>query len=66
MAKSIKDMESLIEDGEGPGIGGFNVQTANGTGHWRGEGWNLFPPVGWPMVAPDPTRPPGRSNRTAE
>lgn len=60
------DLERIIQDGEGSGPGGFVAQTANGSGHWRGEGWNKSEPYTSPMVAPDPTRPAGRNNRTAE
>ena len=44
------DFEKLIAKGENPN--GFTAQTANGTAHWK--------------VEPGPTRPAGRSNRTAE
>ena len=43
MAKSLKNLESLIENGENPQ--GFTAQTANGTSHWRGTGWNKQPPM---------------------
>lgn len=46
MAKSIKNLESLYEKGENPQ--GFLSQTANGTAHWRGTGWNRDEP-GAPM-----------------
>ena len=59
------DFEKLIEKGENPL--GFTSQTANGTAHWRGLGWNksMFD-MTWPELPPDPTRPAGRSNRTGE
>lgn len=60
------DFESIIQDGEGAGPGGFVVQTANGTGRWKGTGHNLDHMYSWPEVEPDATRPAGRSNRTAE
>lgn len=66
MAKSLKKLESLIEDGPGPGPGGFKAETANGTAHWRGTGWNDLPPLNSPEVPASPTHPTGRSNRTAE
>jgi hypothetical protein len=84
--KGVKmDFEKLVADGENPR--GFTSQTANGTAHWKGTGWNKDEP-NWdygynavPMsanaaqaewnspdhqVRPGPTRPDGRSNRTAE
>jgi hypothetical protein len=64
MAKSIRRMESLIEKGENPR--GFTSQTANGTGHAVGTGWNLDYQWEQDQVPPDATRPAGRSNRTAE
>jgi len=58
------DFEAMI--GRGENSKGFTSQTVNGTGHWRGTGWNKD--YNWEMdqVAPDETRPAGRSNRTAE
>jgi hypothetical protein len=44
----------------------FNVQTANGTAHWQGTGWNKEFDWRQPQVSPDETRPAGRSNRTGE
>ncbi len=58
------EFEGVIESGEN--ARGFTSQTANGTAHWMGEGWNKDEPYTWPEVEPDPTRPPGRSNRTGE
>jgi hypothetical protein len=58
------DFEKLIAKGENPN--GFTAQTANGTAHWKGEGWNRDEPWNSPQVEPGPTRPAGRSNRTAE
>lgn len=63
MKKSIKDFESLIDD---HGIGAFTAQTANGTAHAVGTGWNETLPKTAPQLPPMPTRPAGRSNRTAE
>ena len=67
MAKRrVMDFEKLIERGENPK--GFTAQTANGTAHWRGTGWNK----GWDwdldreQLEPGPTRPEGRTNRTGE
>ena len=73
------DFEKLIAKGENPN--GFTAQTANGTAHWKGTGWNKdepnlsfgltgFSPAPWDspdhQVRPDPTRPAGRNNRTGE
>jgi hypothetical protein len=80
MAKSLSDLESLIEDGENPN--GFTSQTCNGTSHATGTGWNRDKP-NWDMasvpdtiedyerrpdhqIRPEPTWPAGRSNRTGE
>jgi len=63
--KGVKmDFENLIAKGENPR--GFTSQTANGTAHWQGTGWNKSEPFDWPQVEPGPTRPSGRSNRTGE
>lgn len=65
MAKSLKNLESLYERGENPQ--GFTAQTANGTAHWNGTGWNLTGrEFTMPQLPPGPTRPAGRSNRTGE
>ena len=56
--------ENLIEDGENPL--GMTSQTANGTGHWAGTGWNKVSNYDMPEVETGSTRPGGRSNRTAE
>ena len=65
MAKSIRKTESLVERGENPL--GFTSQTANGTAHWRGTGWNENGPGDpWPQLPESPTRPGGRSDRTGE
>jgi hypothetical protein len=66
--KGVKmDFENLIARGENEkGADGFLAQTANGTASWRGEGWNKDEPWEMPQVEPGPTRPAGRSNRTAE
>jgi len=60
------DFESIIQNGENPN--GFTAQTANGTAHWNGTGWNKEYSSDFKMtqVQPDPTRPEGRSNRTGE
>jgi len=60
------NFEGAIKDGPGKGAGGFNVQTANGTGRWSGTGWNKDYDWSMEQLAPDATRPAGRSNRTAE
>jgi hypothetical protein len=63
--KGVKmDFEKLIARGENPN--GFTAQTANGTAHWRGKGWNKDEPWTSPQVEPGPTRPAGRSNRSGE
>lgn len=58
------NLEGLIAKGENPK--GFESQTANGTSHWKGTGWNDTWDWNRPQVAPDATRPAGRSNRTGE
>jgi hypothetical protein len=60
------DFEKIIQKGENPL--GFTSQTANGTAHWQGTGWNknYFSDYDMPQVEPDATRPAGRSNRTGE
>ena len=62
--KRISDLESLIADGENPK--GFTAQTANGTAHWKGTGWNKEYQWEMPQLEPDATRPSGRANRTGE
>lgn len=64
MTKSIKDFESLIEKGENPR--GFTAQTANGTSHATGTGWNRDQPYTSEEVAPEGPWKAGRSNRTSE
>lgn len=56
--------ERLIGRGENPQ--GFTAQTANGTAHWRGTGWNKGFEYDQPEMPPDATRRAGRSNRTGE
>lgn len=56
--------ESMIQRGENPQ--GFTAETANGTAHWRGTGWNKNWNPTRPQLPPDRTRPAGRSNRTGE
>lgn len=58
------DFEKLYERGANPL--GFTSQTANGTGHWNGTGFNKEYDWEREQVEPDATRPTGRSNRTAE
>ena len=60
------DFEKISQKGENPL--GFTSQTANGTAHWQGTGWNknYFSDYDMPQVEPDATRPAGRSNRTGE
>jgi hypothetical protein len=46
MAKTIRDLESLIEPGIAKGFNdGFRADTANGTTSARLLGWNQQPPV---------------------
>jgi hypothetical protein len=57
--------EDLIKDGEHPK--GFTAQTANGTAHAVGGGWNKqYDEYERPQCEPEGTRPSGRSNRTGE
>jgi hypothetical protein len=58
------NFEKIIQDGENPL--GFTAQTANGTAHWQGTGWNKEYDWKRPELEPDATRPAGRSNRTGE
>ena len=62
----LRSRESIIQNGEGEGPGGFKAQTPNGTATWRGTGWNWFPPSSSPPVEPKPVWPKGRNNRTGE
>jgi hypothetical protein len=54
------DWESWIEKKP------FVAQTVNGTARPFGTGWNKLEPYDMPELAPDRTRPAGRSNRTGE
>ena len=68
MAKRRKsiDFEGLVANGEGNGPGGFQAQTANGTAHWKGTGWNQtmdYTPSEVPEGGPWQG---GRSNRSGE
>lgn len=56
--------EKAIQRGENPK--GFTSQTANGTGHWKGTGWNKQYDYEMPQVKESAVWPDGRSNRTAE
>ena len=58
------NLENLIKDGEN--AKGFTAQTANGTAHWRGTGWNRVYDYEALQCEPEPTRPAGRNNRTGE
>jgi hypothetical protein len=59
------DLESLIGEGENPR--GFQAQTANGTAHWQGTGWNQrYWDLDVEQSPPTPVSPAGRSNRTGE
>jgi hypothetical protein len=68
MAKKSKqlklDFEALIDKGEHPK--GFTAQTANGTAHTFGTGWNKVYDYDMPQCEPEGTRPSGRTNRTGE
>ena len=57
------NFEAMIQDGENPK--GFTAQTANGTAHYKGTGWNKE--YDWEMeqLPPDPVRP-ATGNRTGE
>ena len=54
--------------GVGPGAPdrGFTAQTANGTAHATGTGWNCDPPWTNEQIAPHGTWQGGRNNRTGE
>jgi len=58
------DFEDLIGEGENPR--GFTAQTANGTAHWKGTGWNCDKPETREQIEPYETWPAGRTNRTGE
>jgi hypothetical protein len=64
MTRKSIDWEGIIAKGENPK--GFTAQTPNGTAHWQGTGWNDNFDWQREQVAPDKTRPAGRSNRTGE
>lgn len=61
---TLRNLETLIKNGENPG--GFRSETANGTAHWQGTGWNKEWDFSRSQVEPDATRPSGRNNRTGE
>lgn len=54
--------------GVGPGAPdrGFTAQTANGTAHAMGTGWNKVFDYEMSQLPSDQTRPAGRNNRTGE
>lgn len=58
------NFEKLLAKGENPL--GFTAQTANGTAHYRGAGWNRDFAATWQQLPFDATRPAGKSNRTGE
>lgn len=58
------DWEKMIAPAENPK--GFTSQTANGTAHATGTGWNKVFDYEMPQLSPDQTRPSGRNNRTGE
>lgn len=58
------DFEGLYGFGENPR--GMTAQTANGTAHATGTGWNKDYDFSMEQLPPDPVRPAGRSNRTGE
>ena len=57
------DFEALIRDGENPR--GFTAQTANGTAHYKGPGWNQRDTDYCAEQVPTVVSPKG-SNRTGE
>jgi hypothetical protein len=62
--KSIRDMESLYGFGENPN--GMTAQTANGTAHATGTGWNRKRPFSAPEISEGGAWQKPRSNRTGE
>ena len=56
--------ENMIQKGENPK--GLTSQTANGTSHAFGTGWNRVYDYEMPQCEPEGTRPAGRNNRTGE
>lgn len=62
--KTIKNLESLYGFGENPN--GFTSQTANGTAHAVGTGWNKKPPFTAPEVGESGAWQKPNSNRTGE
>lgn len=59
------NFEGMIKRGENPK--GFTSQTANGTAHYKGTGFNKVWDYEREQLPPDATRPDdGRSNRTGE
>jgi hypothetical protein len=58
------NFDRIIQKGENDQ--GFTSQTANGTSHATGTGWNCQWDWQREQVNPDPVRPAGRSNRTGE
>lgn len=64
VVKSLSNLESLYGFGENPK--GMTAETANGTSHATGLGWNQE--IQWekPEAIPGGPWRPGRSNRTGE
>jgi hypothetical protein len=62
----LSDLEGLIAPGENPK--GFTAQTANGTAHTFGTGWNRILDYGYsePEISEKAVWPLGRSTRTGE
>jgi hypothetical protein len=56
--------EKMIAAGENPE--GLTAQTANGTAHWKGTGWNQVYNTDCPQCPEGPTWPGGRATRTGE
>lgn len=55
-----------MPSGPQPPADGFQAQVVTGTARATGTGWNKDWDWSCPEVAPDATRPAGRSNRTGE
>lgn len=58
------DWCGLIAKGESPR--GFRAETANGTAHDMGTGYNRERPWSGPQLSPEPLWPRGPSNRSGE
>ena len=58
------NFEAMIQDGENPK--GFTAQTANGTAHYKGTGWNRSRPWEQEQISEDGPWQGGTANRTGE